>query len=267
MTGEWRLIARPKVRQPFPWPVLLEYLKVRLIPGVEAIREDSYWRRHRDSWIRVSYRPDSERLAVYAAGPVDVGDIKARVARLLIPEFDGEPAQQQFRHCPILGPKVAAVPGLRPLGCWDPFELCLRTIVGQQVTVAAAGTLSRRLVERCGQLTPAAVLSADLAGLGMPGRRVDTLVRLAAAVESGDLELEGADWPTIDAGLARLSGIGPWTRNYLAIRLGREPDAMPLSDIGLLRATGSSSPKALEHLAESWRPWRAYAATWLWCVP
>lgn len=123
----------------------------------------------------------------------------------------------------------------------------------------------RRLVERCGDVTPSAVLAADLTGLGMPGKRVETIRHLARALRERRLHF-ARPWPAIDAQLKTLPGFGPWTRAYLAIRLGREPDAFPESDLGLIRACGASSPAALLQRAERWRPWRAYAATYLWAV-
>ncbi|MDP9142913.1 MAG: DNA-3-methyladenine glycosylase 2 family protein, partial [Pseudomonadota bacterium] len=154
-------------------------------------------------------------------------------------------------------------PGLRPLGCWDPFELCVRTVLGQQVTVAAANTLMARFVERCEHIAPEQILAADLSNMGMPGRRVETVRALAGAVLDGRLQLD-AEWSAIDGALRGVAGFGPWTRHYLAIRLGREPDAFPESDVGLIRAAGAESPKALLQMAEAWRPYRSLAAIYLW---
>ena len=157
---------------------------------------------------------------------------------------------------------------MRPPGAWSPFELCVRTVIGQQVSVAAARTLFARLAERCGAqfhgLTPEALLAADLSAIGMPGRRVGSLLALAHAIAEENLQLEGRPWAETDAALRELPGFGPWTRAYLAIRLGREPDAFPESDLGLMRAAGADSPAALLRLAERWRPYRAHAAIHLW---
>jgi 3-methyladenine DNA glycosylase/8-oxoguanine DNA glycosylase len=154
---------------------------------------------------------------------------------------------------------------MRPLGAWSPFELCVRTILGQQVTVAAAGTLMRRLVERCGTVTPECVADADFAAIGMPGKRVDTIRSFARAVGDGRVDF-ARPWADIEAALQGLPGFGPWTRAYLAIRLGRDPDAFPETDLGLIRAAQVSSPVQLLALADGWRPYRAYAATYLWAV-
>ena len=166
---------------------------------------------------------------------------------------------------PLFKERVRRVPGMRPLGAWSPFELCVRTVLGQQVTVVAAATLMRRWMERCGEMLPHAVLSADLAKIGMPAKRVDTIRALAQAILEHEVDLE-APWPQLDSQLQRVPGFGPWTRAYLAIRLGREPDALPASDLGLIRAAQVDSPKALSQLAQGWRPYRSYAATYLWAV-
>jgi 3-methyladenine DNA glycosylase/8-oxoguanine DNA glycosylase len=144
----------------------------------------------------------------------------------------------------------------------------VRSVLGQQVSVAAARTLFLRLAGRCGAqlhgLTPQALMAADLSAIGMPGRRVASLLALARAVAEDGLQLEGRDWAQTDEALRRLPGFGPWTRAYLAIRLGRQADAFPESDLGLMRAAGADSPAALLKMAERWRPWRAHAAIHLW---
>jgi 3-methyladenine DNA glycosylase/8-oxoguanine DNA glycosylase len=180
-------------------------------------------------------------------------------------DHDASAVTKDLRRDPILRARIAAAPGMRPLGAWSPFELCVRTIIGQQVTVAAAGTLMRRLVDRCGEVTPSSVIGADLANMGMPGKRVETIRTLARAVLEQRVEFD-SPWLALDAALKTLPGFGPWTRTYLAIRLGREPDAFPETDLGLIRAAGAASAAELLQQAEHWRPWRAYAATYLWAV-
>jgi 3-methyladenine DNA glycosylase/8-oxoguanine DNA glycosylase len=166
---------------------------------------------------------------------------------------------------PVLRPRLERVPGMRPPGAWSPFELCVRTILGQQVTVAAAGTLMRRLVERCGSVTPECLASANLDNMGMPGKRVDALRSFATAALGGAVDFD-RPWSDVETALRTLPGFGPWTRAYLGIRLGRDPDAFPETDIGLIRAAQVDTPAALLALAQSWRPYRAYAATYLWAV-
>ena len=261
-----RLVAEIPVVEPFPWLALLDYFRHRLIPGVERIEEDRFMRRIGPAEIAVRFDPRRARLRVTADGRVRSREVTERVARLFAADHDGTQAASHLRRDAMLRPRIVAVPGMRPLGAWSAFELCVRTVIGQQVTVAAASTLMRRLVERCGEITPENVLAADLGNLGMPSRRVATIRRLAAAVLEQRVQLD-MPWPAVDAALATLPGFGPWTRTYLAIRLGREPDAFPATDLGLIRAAGASSAAELLTRAECWRPWRAYAATYLWAVP
>jgi len=255
-------LAELPLRQELPWPVLLDYLRPRLIPLLERIEGGAYERRVGSQWLRVAPAAGGTLLRIEAPRRVAAGGLAERAARLFGVEEDPAPALRALARHPVLRPLVARMPGLRPPGCWDPFELCLRTIVGQQVSVAAANTLMHRLVERSGELTPPAVLAADLSQMGMPGRRVETLRVLARAAQDG-LRLD-APWAEVDAGLAALPGFGPWTRGYLAIRLGRQPDAFPHTDLGLVRAAGAESPAALLAQAEAWRPYRSLAATLLW---
>lgn len=254
------------VRAPFPWDALLGHLGARLVPSRERVRDRTYVREVPAERGTVEARYDVGRsvLAVRASGRVDPTRAAERIARLFAtahtPESVAELAADR-----IIGPRIAIRPGLRPLGCWDPFELCVRTLVGQQVSVAAAQTLIARLAERCGAIEPEPLARTPLDRIGMPGRRVAAIQRFAAAVGAGELELDGP-WPQLERALAQQPGFGPWTRAYLGIRLGRDADAFPAADVGLQRAAGATSAKALEALAERWRPWRAYAATYLWMV-
>lgn len=249
------------LRGPLPWALLLRYLEPRLVPELERVDGDCFERRSAQGVLRVSLAAGGKALQL--DGTMDAADARARITRLFALDEDHAAARRHLARSAVLAPRIARTPGLRALGCWDPFELCLRTVLGQQVTVAAAATLMRRLLQRCPVLTPAALLAADLSNMGMPQRRVDTMRGLAQALQQGALRLD-APWPEVDAGLRQLPGFGPWTRAYLAIRLGREPDAFPETDVGLIRAAGADSPAALLRLAEDWRPHRALAAIYLW---
>ena len=250
---------------PFPWPHLLVYLSQRLIPAAESIEDDHYIRRVGEHRISVGFDPATYSLVVSADGDVDADAILERVAAVFDIHHDAAPVTKHLQLSPVLAARVASVPGMRPTAAWSPFELCVRTILGQQVTVAAARTLMRRLVERCGEVTPELVIQADLAQMGMPGKRVETVRTLAHAVLEQRVHFD-QPWAKLEAELKQLPGFGPWTRGYLAIRLGREPDAFPESDIGLLRAAQADSPAALLKMAEAWRPYRSYAATYLWAT-
>jgi DNA-3-methyladenine glycosylase II len=258
-------VAEIAVVEPFPWRTLVGYFSHRLIPQLERVEPDRFIRRVGKREITVAFDAVRSRLVVTADGRVKSAEICARVAQLFAVDHDARVLPKAFASDPALAPRIAAVPGMRPLGTWSPFELCARTVIGQQVTVAAAGTLMRRLVERCGEITPSCVLSADLSNMGMPGRRVDTIRHLARAVLEERVEFD-LPWKSLHAALSTLPGFGPWTRAYLAIRLGRDPDAFPETDLGLIRAAGAASPAELLERAERWRPWRAYAATYLWAV-
>ena len=258
-------VADLPVIEPFPWRTLVDYFSHRLIPQLERVEPDRFIRRVGRREVFVSFDAARSRLLVTADGRVRTNEIATRVARLFAIDHDAGILPKSFRDDDALGPRLRRVPGMRPLGTWAPFELCARTVIGQQVTVAAAGTLMKRLVERCGEVTPSCVLAADLSNMGMPGKRVETIRGLARAVLEERVDFD-QPWKAIDAALKALPGFGPWTRAYLGIRLGREPDAFPESDLGLIRAAGVASPAELLKRAETWRPWRAYAATYLWAV-
>lgn len=254
------------VVEPFPWRQLLVYLGHRLIPAAESIEDERYVRRVGARHISVRFDKGSRSLSVESSGRTKRAEILERVAAVFDVAHDAAPVIEHLRRSPVLAARVASVPGMRPTAAWSPFELCVRTILGQQVTVAAARTLMRRLVERCGEVTPEQVLAGNLNQMGMPGKRVETIRLLARAVLERSVHFE-QPWPQLDAQLKQLPGFGPWTRGYLAIRLGRDPDAFPESDIGLLRAANADSPAALLRMADAWRPYRSYAATYLWAVP
>jgi AraC family transcriptional regulator of adaptative response / DNA-3-methyladenine glycosylase II len=172
---------------------------------------------------------------------------------------------------------VEAAPGLRVPGCWNGFELAIRAILGQQITVKGATTLSGVLVQTfgkpisaAGRLThifpaPEVLADADLAGIGLPKARIETIRAFARAVCDGRIRFEGiVASDDFLASLCEIPGIGKWTAQYVAMRALGEPDAFPSGDLGLLRALGLKSSRELEHRAEAWRPWRAYATMYLW---
>lgn len=252
-----------QVVQPFPWQQLLHYLSFRLVPEFESVENNHYQRVYRGGMVRVTFDEPTGLLQIKSDLPgKQLDDVIVRVSRIFRPQICTKAIYQQLLpHLPMLEKTL----GFRPLGCWDPFELCLRTIIGQQVTVAAANTIMRRLIQRCGQLTPEAVIAVDLSNMGMPGARVTTLITLASAIVDGDIDLS-LPWPEIRDALIKLRGIGPWTCGYLAIRLGMDEDAFPETDVGLIRSAKADSAKALLATAEQWRPYRAYAAVGLWAL-
>ena len=259
------LLDKVPVCEPFPWGHLLAYLRVRATPQAESVETDRYVRRIGRRSVQVSYQRRERCLLVETQGRVSRHDVLQRVGALFDVAHDAQPVAQQLQASAVLAPRLRAVPGMRPLGAWSPFELCVRTILGQQVSVAAACTLMRRLVERCGEIEPERLVAADLANFGMPGKRVAALQAFARACVEGSVRFT-AQWPQLDARLRELPGFGPWTRGYLAIRLGRQTDAFPETDLGLIRAAGVASSTALLALARQWQPYRAYAATYLWAI-
>lgn len=259
------LIGHLPVRTPFPWRVLLDYYSHRLTPGFETVDGGVYQRVVGKRTITVEYECGPSLLVVTSSGRLKTDETLSAAARLFDVDHDHEMIRGHLSRFKPLRQRVVNLPGMRPLGAWSPFELCLRTILGQQVTVAAAGTLMRRLVERCGSVTPECVVAAKLENMGMPGKRVAALQSFAQAMVDGRVDFS-QPWAQVEAALQTLPGFGPWTRAYLAIRLGRDRDAFPASDIGLIRAANVTTPAQLLELAEAWRPWRAYAAIYLWAV-
>jgi 3-methyladenine DNA glycosylase/8-oxoguanine DNA glycosylase len=175
---------------------------------------------------------------------------------------------------------VKADPGLRVPGCWNGFELAIRAILGQQITVKGATALAGRIARTFGRPFPFApglthlfpepriLADADLARVGMPGTRAQTIRTLARAVCDGKINFEGiVETETFLDRLREIPGIGEWTAQYVAMRALGETDAFPSGDLGLLRALPFANSGELERRAEAWRPWRAYAAVYLWNMP
>lgn len=276
-------------RAPWSWEQFHEHFSLRLLPAVEQLTPHSYSRTFRQGdvsgWLRV--RPLADEAALELSLSPCPGDLVPglvqRVRRMF--DLDAEPLRiaAHFADDADLGPLVARHPGLRLPTAFDPFEQAVRAIVGQQVTVKAAVTITGRLVARLGESLPAAgeaglerlfptaaaLAGARLDGIGMPGKRVQTLQHFAAQVASGALRLEPHDGSeALIERLCALPGIGPWTAEYIALRAFGEADAFPASDLGLLKAplwgAAGISARQLKARAEAWRPWRAYAAVHLW---
>jgi len=294
---EDHVTVRLSFRPPLAWPELLAYLKGRATRGVESVHASAYRRTValpgaggvHTGWLSVSAIADSHQLAI---------TVPAKLASALMPlthrlravfDLDCDPQLigAHLARDPILGGLITTTPGLRVAGAWDAFEMAVRAVLGQQVSVAGASTLAARLAERFGEpidtpypelsrLSPGAARLAGagvdaLAGIGIPGARAATLGALARfALEGGfdDTAQGGADDKV--RRLMELPGIGPWTAQYIAMRALRHPDAFPAGDLGLRKAMRAPSMDALPGIAEletrseSWRPWRAYAAAYLW---
>jgi AraC family transcriptional regulator of adaptative response / DNA-3-methyladenine glycosylase II len=282
-----------RYRPPYDWPAMASFLKARAIAGIEVVSTDRYARTIEIEGVHgvVAVEPASGnalRVAIRFPRLSALPTIVARLRRVFDLSADPEAINAHLAEDRVLAPLVAARPGLRVPGAWDGFELAVRAVLGQQITVAAAVRLAGELVSRYGLPLSGAGLeteglthvfpraehlaSADLSVLGMPRMRRATLASLAEAVLA-DPKVFGTG-RSLDECVTRLRalpGIGEWTAQYIAMRELREPDAFPAGDIGLLRALADAvgrRPTSRELLAraERWRPWRAYAAQHLWAA-
>ena len=208
-------------------------------------------------------------LRLTRVAPAALQSLVKKVRRLF--DLDADPLRiaAHLGTDELLAPLVAARPGLRVTGAFDAFELMVRAVLGQQVTVAGATTLAGRLVAQWGRdglfPEPAAMAEANLASIGLPAKRAETLRSVAQQFAANPNFLsEAANLDEAVEKMVALNGIGPWTAHYVAMRALAEPDACPASDLGLMKGAGIMDPKKLEQRAEAWRPWRAYAAMHLW---
>ncbi|MFP5321988.1 MAG: AlkA N-terminal domain-containing protein [Acidimicrobiia bacterium] len=262
------LTLRLAARAPFDAHLVLDWLAGRAAPGLEEVVGDTY-RRHvavGDRRGTILVRPVEGGVAVTVDLPAGthLGTVVAGVRRIFDLDADPLAVDAHLAADPRLAPLVAARPGLRVPSWWSGFEAAVRAVVGQQVSVAAARTVVGRIVAAHGLggafPRPEDLLDAPLEQLGMNGQRAATVRRVADAVLSGALVLDGSvDHGELVASLVALKGIGPWTAEYVALRTG-EPDAFPADDLHLRRLVGDADP-------DRWRPWRAYAAMHLWTAP
>ena len=290
--GEKDVVLRLRYRPPYDWDCMLSFLQARAVPGVEIVDAGRYWRTVQVNGamgsIQVTHLPDRQSLAVSIRFP-DVRllpAIVARVRRLFDLGADIETIEDHLSGDPALALLVAQRPGLRAPGGWDGFEIAVRAVLGQQISVAAARRLAGQLVALHGRAVQKSFLiHPDLAyafptekrlattssiGLAMPAVRLTALkaVAEAALADPNLFRPFGSIEQTVER-LRTIRGIGEWTAQYIALRAIREMDAFPAADVGLLRSAASmdgrkATPASLLSRAESWRPWRAYAAQHLW---
>ena len=282
-SSEHQYRFRMNFRPPYHWESTLSYLAARATPGLEAVENGCYRRtislNGGDGYFEVSL--DAEQSALIAR--IEFGDsqslffIVERIRSMFDLNADWATIVRTLKADPTLARAMETDPGLRVPGSWNGFELAIRAILGQQVTVTGATALAGRLAAKFGKPfvgphgltrlfpTPDVLADASLSGVGLTGARADTIRALARAVASGKINFEGViDTDTFLERLCEIPGIGKWTAQYVAMRALREPDAFPSSDLGLLRALRLKSHRELESRAEAWRPWRAYAAMYLW---
>ena len=274
---------------PFEWPALLSYFEARATPGVERIENGCYRRRveidGQESTFEVS-ADGNGRLRVEIEGIVAFPKLESRLYRMFDLGAHLPGVAAHLRRDPRLAALLSKQPAARVAGAFEAFELAVRAILGQQVSVAAATRLAGRLAARCARsadptrsdgLTylfpgPREILSADLSNMGMPGARVRSIQRLSDAVEKEPKLLDSSgDYDRDIERLTSLPGIGDWTAQYIALRALGHRDAFPASDIGLLRAMSVDgvrpTPTELAERAQAWRPYRGYAAMLLWSGP
>ncbi len=272
-------------RPPFDWTALAAFLGVRAIGGVESVESSCYRRtvripldgaEHR-GWIAVemSSGKPALRVAVSPSLAKALPPVLSRVKALM--DLACHPAEVEK----TLGAMARRHPGLRVPGAFDGFEMAVRAIMGQQVTVAGARTLARRFAAQFGEpietpftalttLFPTALQVADesperVAKVGMPGARARTIVALARAIADGHLVLmPNADVDATLGALRALPGVGEWTAQYIAMRALSWPDAFPHTDLGIMKALGETHARKVLAAGEAWRPWRAYAVMHLW---
>ena len=272
-------------RPPYDWPLLSAFLGTRAIAGVEAVDGGRYLRTasiaqagktHR-GWIEVSpsARKPALRVTVSASLAKALPPVLSRVKALM--DLACNPAEVAQG----LGALARRHPGLRVPGAFDGFEVAVRAILGQQVSVAAARTVAGRFAAAFGdsldtpfdslnRVFPTAERIAELpygriARLGMPGARARSVLALARAVANGRLDLmPNADIEATLDRLRALPGVGEWTAQYIAMRALAWPDAFPHTDLGVRKALGETDPRRVLAAGEAWRPWRAYAVMHLW---
>ncbi len=276
-------LFRLRFRPPYDWGGMLAFLAARATPGVEAVASGSYRRSISMNgccgYFEVSIDGENDALAVGVqfGNPRSLFFIIERLRAMFDLSADWTAIAETLRNDPALAARIEASPGMRIPGSWNGFELAVRAILGQQISVKGATALAGRIVRAFGQpfsganrLThifpsPEILADADLARIGMPRARAETIRAFARRVCDGQISFEGiVDTEAFLTRLCEIPGIGKWTVQYVAMRALGEPDAFPSGDLGLLRALALASARELERRAEAWRPWRAYAAMYLW---
>ncbi len=289
------LTLRLNYRPPYDFAAMLDFLRGRALPGVEHVDATSYQRVTGDvatpGWLRVAPWPlggddgHALQLQVHGCPPSRLLEMVERVRRMFDLDADPQAIVGVLSADAQLRPLLRERPGLRLPSGWDGFEIAVRAVVGQQVSVSAARTITARLAQRFGtplelpdrsatlrHLFPTAdqVVDADLSGIGLPAARIATVRAIARALLDGRADFDAGR--TLEDFVERwtaLPGIGPWTAQYIAMRALGHPDAFPVGDLVVHRQLtpgGSARPNAAElsRRAEAWRPWRAYAVIHLW---
>ena len=270
LVADGGLMLRLPFNGPLDWDAMVAYFAARAIPGVEQVSGTTYRRTivvDGDPGVLELSPGGNDYLVLRAHLPhwEELIHLVERARRIASLDFDLDEPSRHLAADPVIGPLLRARPGLRAPGTWDAFETGVRAIIGQQISIAAANTVTGRLVDRLGVPVPGlgrlglshsfpsaeALASADLTGLGLTRGRADAITSFAGAVAEDRVRLDrSVSLERLIVSLTAIHGLGPWTAHYLAFRLG-EPDACPIS-------TGEA--------AERWRPWRALATAHLWML-
>ncbi len=255
-------------RPPYDWKSILEFLSARAIPGVESVSDNEYRRtisldgKAGVITVRES-RGNNLELQIRYPDPSALFRIVERVRRIFDVGADPAAIARRLQSDARLKPVLRAHPGLRVPGCWDGFEMSVRAILGQQVSVKGASTIAGRVASEFGTAVEGGVsfpsadklVDSDLTRVGVTRQRASSIRDLAQSVASNEIRFDAAIEPDeFERRITTIKGVGAWTAQYIAMRLG-EPDAFPGTDLYLRKA-------ANDH--ESWRPWRAYAAMYIW---
>ena len=255
----------------FAW--VFDYLSARALRGIEEVRGRCYRRRVSEAgkppvWLRVSQHDTGLQVVLpLICGPACA--LLSRVVRLFDVRVDGDLIDRTLLGAShrYLKQSVAQAPGLRVPGAWDGFETAVRAVLGQQVSVARGTELANRMVEAYGEgdfPAPDQLRHQEIAELGMPGNRGRAISTLAEWVDvDGHTLLEGQACESFVQGLGAIKGIGPWTQNYMRLRVVKDVDAFPHNDWVVLKQLKTTPTQALK-LADCWRPWRAYALMHIW---
>lgn len=296
------IVLKLSYRPPFDWRSMLEFLSFRAVPGVEVVSENSYARTLSIGGEQGEFVAQFDTGANYIFLRINFPNTRAlyqiveRVRNLFDLKADSTEIYRSLARDEALRPLLNAQPGLRVPGCWDGFEVTVRAILGQQVSVKSATTLVARIAERHGtayrgsvaglhRVFPSAevLLPASLDGLGIVGARIAAIKSVAQQLVEGKLNISNSsDSATFVGDVCKIKGIGPWTAQYIALRSLNDPNAFPEADLILLRAAaaldgdaqnrpegGIAKVKALTvkqmiARAEIWQPWRAYVVFLLW---
>lgn len=276
-------VFRLRYRPPYQWSAMLSFLRARATPGVELVDGNRYIRsifvNGSPGRFEISHDEKQRSLAarILFADPRALHAIIERIRTMFDLNADWMVIASDLRCDPVMASLTEECPGLRVPGSWDGFELAVRAIIGQQISVAAATCMMGKLVQHLGQPlekingvthlfpTAEALATAHEHQLQMPQKRASAIRALARAVCEGKVQFDKVmNVEEFSRQLQAIPGIGNWTTQYIAMRALGEPDAFPSGDLGLLRRLSLKTGKELERRAEAWKPWRAYAAMYLW---